>query len=328
MEVAAGSLWTYRRPNDDVFNGLSKQATCARQYWHLRSKGKKVTMLLASQQTDLQEITLRDLFRILKVRGLLIATVSFLFALGAGIAAFVSPKWYEASIVLSPVATSASSALGSSSSALGGLAALAGISVAGDSKKSESIAMLQSEALTERYIEKNGLLQVIYRDEWDSAKQAWDNPNKHPTLWKANLYFKKKLRTVSTDLKTGIITLTIKWKDPVLAADWANGLVIMTNEYLRNKAIDESERNIAYLTAEAAKTNIVEARQAIYTILQGEINKAMLARGSSEYAFKIIDPARIAEKQSSPLKSLWIIIGLFSGALLAIAATLIHSSWK
>jgi uncharacterized protein involved in exopolysaccharide biosynthesis len=288
----------------------------------------KANMLLVSQQTDLQEITLRDLFRLLKVRGLFIATVSLLFALGAGIAAFVSPKWYEASIVLSPVATSASSALGSSGSALGGLAALAGISVGGDSKKSESVAMLQSEALTERYIEKNGLLQVIYRDDWDEAKKAWVDPDKHPTLWKANLYFKKSLRTVSTDLKTGIITLTIKWKDPALAADWANGLVNMTNEYMRNKAIAESEKNIEYLTAEAAKTNMVEARQAIYTILQGEINKSMLARGSSEYAFKIIDPARTAEKQSSPIKSLWIIIGLFSGAFLAIAATLIHSSWK
>jgi uncharacterized protein involved in exopolysaccharide biosynthesis len=285
-------------------------------------------MLHASQQTDLQEITLRDLYRILKVRGLFIATVSLLCALGAGIAAFVSPKWYEASIVLSPVATSASSALGSSGSALGGLAALAGLSVTGDSRKSESVAMLQSEALTERYIEKNGLLQVIYRKQWDGAKQAWVDPNDHPTLWKANRYFKKSLRTVSTDLKTGIITLTIKWKDPALAADWANGLVNMTNEYMRNKAIDESEKNIAYLTAEASKTNMVEARQAIYTILQGEINKAMLARGSSEYSFKIIDPARIAEKQSSPIKSLWIIIGLFSGAFLAIAVTLIHSSWK
>jgi uncharacterized protein involved in exopolysaccharide biosynthesis len=286
-------------------------------------------MLLASQQIDPQEITLRDLFRILKVRALLIATVSLLFGLGAGIAAFVCPKWYEASIVLSPVATSAS-ALGSSGSALGGLAALAGLSVTGDSKKSESVAMLQSEALTERYIEKNGLLQVIYRDQWDSVKQAWinPNPNKHPTLWKANQYFKKSLRTVSTDIKTGIITLTIKWKDPALAADWANGLVDMTNAFMRNKAIDESEKNIAYLTEEASKTSMVEARQAIYTILQGEINKAMLARGSSEYAFKIIDPARTAEKQSSPIKSLWIIIGLFSGAFLAIAATLIHSSWK
>src|ERR1700744_3874228 len=178
-------------------------------------------------------------------------------------------------------------------------------------------------ALTERYIEKNGLLQIIYRKDWDDAKQAWIDPNKHPTLWKANQYFKKSLRTVSTDLKTGIITLTIKWKDAALAADWANGLVNMTNEYMRNKAIEESERNIAYLTAEASKTNIVEARQAIYTILQGEINKSMLARGSSEYAFKIIDPARMAEKQSSPIKSLWIIIGLFSGAFLAIAATLV-----
>jgi uncharacterized protein involved in exopolysaccharide biosynthesis len=285
-------------------------------------------MLRVSQQTSLNEITFRDLFQLLKVRGLLIASLSLLFGIGAGIGAWLSPKWYEASVVLSPVATSTSALGGSSGSALGGLAALAGFSVGGDSKKNEAVAMLQSEGLTERYIDKNGLLQVIYRRDWDSGKQAWIKPADHPTLWKANQYFKKSLRTVSTDLKTGIVTLTIKWKDAALAAEWANGLVNMTNEYMRNKAIDESEKNIAYLTAEAAKTNMVEARQAIYTILQGELNKAMLARGSNEYAFKIIDPARTAERKSSPITSLWIIVGLFSGAFLAIGVTLIHSSWK
>lgn len=282
-----------------------------------------------NQQIDVDQVTLKDLVQLLRARGLLVACCSLAFGIVAGAAAFTAPKLYQATVVLSPIAAATPSGMGSSiTSQLGGLAALAGISVA-DSSKSESVAMLQSEALTERYIERNELLPIIYRDDWDAETRTWKKkPADVPTLWKANQYFKKSIRTVATDNKTGIITLMITWKDPRIAATWANGLVEMTNEYLRNKAIQESEQNIAYLTNEAAKTNIVEARQAIYTILQGEINKAMLARGSKEYAFRIIDPARPPEKQSSPIKSLWVVVGLFAGFFLSAFAVLIYNSWR
>jgi uncharacterized protein involved in exopolysaccharide biosynthesis len=282
-----------------------------------------------NQQIDVDQVTLKDLVQLLRARGLLVACCTLAFGIAAGVFAFISPKWYQATVVLSPVAASTPGGMGSSiSSQLGSLAALTGISVGSDSRKSESVAMLQSEALTERYIERNELLPIIYRNDWVAGNRTWKKPADAPTLWKANQYFKKSIRSVATDNKTGIITLTITWKDPLIAATWANGLVDMTNEYLRNKAIQESEQNIAYLTNEAAKTNIVEARQAIFTILQGEINKAMLARGSKEYAFKIIDPARPPEKQSSPIKSLWIVVGLFAGFFLSTFGVFAYTSWN
>jgi uncharacterized protein involved in exopolysaccharide biosynthesis len=292
-------------------------------------KVKRSVMQHVKQQIDVDQVTLKDLVQLLRMRGLLVASCTLAFGIAAGVAAFIAPKWYQASVVLSPVAASTSGGMGNStSSQLGGLAALAGISVGSDSRKSESVAVLQSEQLTERYIERNDLLPMIYRDDWDAEKRTWKKPVDAPTLWKANQTFKKSIRTVATENKTGIITLTIKWKDPLIAAAWANGLVDMTNEFLRNKAIQESELNISYLTNEAAKTSIVEARQAIYTILQGEINKAMLARGSKEYAFKIIDPARPPEKHSSPIKSLWIAVGLFAGFFLSTFGVFAYTSWQ
>ena len=68
-----------------------------------------------------------------------------------------------------------------------------------------------------------------------------------------------------------------------MAAKWANGLVAMANQHLRSKALVESERNIAYLNDQAAKTDVVPVRQAIYSILQSEINKEMLARGADRW---------------------------------------------
>jgi uncharacterized protein involved in exopolysaccharide biosynthesis len=133
---------------------------------------------------------------------------------------------------------------------------------------------------------------------------------------------------VTSDAKTGLVTLTITWKDPVLAANWANELVRMTNDFMRNKAVEQSERNIAYLNKQIATTDAVGVKQAIYTVLQNEINKVMLARGNDEYAFKILDPATAPEKPSSPQKLIWILVGMFGGLLMSAFIVLVRSAGK
>jgi uncharacterized protein involved in exopolysaccharide biosynthesis len=265
------------------------------------------------QSTDNEEISIKELITIVKKHGRFVVFFTLGMGLAAGIAAFIVPKWYEASTVLSPVSSTSGGLAGSATSQLGGLAALAGITVGSDSKKSESLAFLQSNGLATMYIQSNNLLPILYAKRWDADLKSWKRKDDPPTLWKAAQYFKKNLRKVTSDTKTGIVTLTINWTDPVIAAVWANGLVHMANNYLRDKAIEESERNIAYLSAEATKTTVVEARQAIYTVLQNELNKSMIARGSEEYAFKVVDSAVTSEKPASPIKVLWIFVGLFSG---------------
>jgi uncharacterized protein involved in exopolysaccharide biosynthesis len=257
---------------------------------------------------------------------LVIATV---FAAVAFITAVLSQRRYEASVVLSPISSGPGSQFGglnAMSSQLGGLAALAGFSVVGDSRKAESIAVLQSQALTERYIEKNDLLPILYSTQWDPARHTW--AEKAPTLWDASQFWRKSVAKVSTDTKTGLVTLTVRWTDPNLAAAWANGLVALTNDYLRNKAIADSEKNIAYLNDQAAKTTVVEAKQAIYAILQTEINKLMLARGSDEYAFRVIDPAVSPEKPFSPRPLLWSAASLMLGLFMGVFVVLLRLAWN
>lgn len=284
--------------------------------------------------THEDEVSLSELLDVLRRYRWRIFWFVLVCTLGGGVAAWVVPKTYKATIVVSPVADGANGGqLGGLSSLIsqfgGGLASLAGLTTAGDTKRAESLTVLQSEALTERYIEQNGLLPVLYESKWDAQKKAWNvrDPRKTPTLWTANEYFKKKVRAVTMDNKTGIVTLSIAWKDPKIAAKWANDLVALTNDYLRRKAIDESQRNIAYLNAQATRTDLVVAKQAIYTILQTEINKEMLARGSEEYAFKILDPARPPERPSSPKPVLWIAIGFFGGLLLSLLVAVARVVW-
>jgi uncharacterized protein involved in exopolysaccharide biosynthesis len=275
------------------------------------------------------EITIGDLIDVLWGRKWLVLAAILAAAVVAYVAAQFTPKEYKASVTISPVTSTSSGGglggLGSITSEFSGLASLAGLSVAGDTRKYESLEVLRSEALTERFIAANDLLPVLYPDKWDAARKRWNvqDPRKVPTLWKANQLFKGRIRDISTDPKTGIVTLSITWKDARTAAAWANQLVGMTNAYLRDKAITESERNIAYLNQQAAKMEFVGAKQALYVILENEINKAMLARGSDEYAFKVLDPAFPPERPYSPRPLLWVLIAVAGVVLLSAFAALL-----
>jgi uncharacterized protein involved in exopolysaccharide biosynthesis len=252
------------------------------------------------------EIKLRDVFDAIW-RFRIAVLICLILGVCAGVAlALLSDEKYQATIVVAtvsddPLSSRLGGGLGALASQYGGLASLAGISIGGNNKRDETIAVLQSEYLTEKYINDHNLLPVLFSKLWDSSTEKWNTTNKKriPTLWKANRYFNKSVRKVTDEKRTGLVYLKIEWKDPVVAAEWANGLVKLTNTYLRDKAIVESENSIAYLRDQGAKADSVDARHAIYTVMENEINKQMLAREREEYALKIIDPAVPPERPSS-----------------------------
>jgi capsular polysaccharide biosynthesis protein len=282
----------------------------------------------SSRGNSEEEISLKDMFSMFWRRKWLIAGVSIAFAGAAGVSAIVVPKSYAASSIVAPVSNSpgsgAASGLGALASSLGGLASLTGVALPGDSKKFEALAVLQSESLTEKYIRDNNLLPIIFHGKWNSDQNRWksEDPKKIPTVWLANDFFKKNIRAVSSDTKTGLATVTVTWSDPILAAKWANDLIKLTNEYLRAKAIREYEANLAYLNDQASKTNEVAIRQGLYSLIQDETGKVMLAKGNEEFALKVIDPAVAPERPYSPKPLVWVMFGLLVGLMLSVLVVL------
>lgn len=272
------------------------------------------------------EIDLRRLLRIFWKKRMLIAVTTLLFGGTALILALVVPKKYTAETLLMPVEGS-SGALGGASSMLAkysGLASLVGISMPGNKKGQEYIALLKSTLITESFIRKYSLLPILYSDRWDPAQNRWRPSARIPTLWEGSQYFKKKIRSITENDRTGLVTLRIDWKNPVVAARWANALVQLTNEYARHKAVDKAIRDIAFLDAQAAETKYVEERQDIFSIIQGELTKEMLAKGADEYALKVIDPAFAPEKPTFPKPILWTVLGLCVGVMLGCGYALLN----
>jgi hypothetical protein len=269
------------------------------------------------------EIRMRDVFDAIWRFRIGVLTCLILGACAGVTLSFLSDEKFQATIVVTTVSDEGLSSrlggLGALASQYGGIASLAGISIGGNNKRDESLAVLQSEFLTEKYIKDHNLLPVLFPKHWDSSTGKWNISDKKrvPTLWKANRYFNRSIRKVTDEKRTGLVYLKIEWKDPVVAALWANDLVKLTNSYLRDKAIQESENSIAYLREQGAKADSVDARHAIYTVMENEINKAMLAREREEFALKIIDPAVPPERPSSFGPLGMGVFGLFAGLIVS-----------
>jgi uncharacterized protein involved in exopolysaccharide biosynthesis len=268
-------------------------------------------------------LSLRELFAsALQFRWWLLGLTIVGAVVGAGVSSLI-PTTYQATVVVANVSRAAGgSQLGMVSSLaaqLGGLASIAGLGGGGDPDQWEAFAVLQSRQVTERFISERKLEPIIVEATKDE---------KRATTSEAHDVFAKKVRSVVRDNKTGMISLTIKWREPAVAADWANGLVQLTNDFLRQKAIDGSDRNIAYLTEEAGRTTIVEIRQGIYSLIQSEISKSMLARGSDEYALKIIDPAAPPNRPSALGATVSAILGASCGLIFGFAIVFLRAMWR
>jgi uncharacterized protein involved in exopolysaccharide biosynthesis len=283
--------------------------------------------------TTQDETSLREIVEVIWAHKWIVIWITLLLTLAVGVTAFLTPRQYTATVLLSVVSNRSGGGLGAAGSALssiGGIASLAGLSLRGDSEKSEAVATLQSDALTMRYISDHNLLPVLFKKEWDPVARNWraGNRDKKPTLWRANQRFKSDVRDVTESTKTGLVTLTVTWTDPQVAAEWANDLVKLTNDTMRNRAIADTERNIAYLNKQVANTDIAQVRTAVYAILESEIRREMIARGTDEYALKVLDPAVAAEIPSAPKRTIWVIVGFVAGLFVSIFIVLVRESWN
>src|SRR5881394_1336 len=134
----------------------------------------------------------RDLLLALWERRLFIACITAAITLAAGATAWFLPSRYDAKVVLSPVSDEDSarrlSGVTAALSQLGGFGSLAGLMSSGSAVRSESIATLQSDTLTQDFIAANDLLPVLFRTQWDAENKRW-RPSRWfgtPTLWQGS----------------------------------------------------------------------------------------------------------------------------------------------
>lgn len=219
---------------------------------------------------------------------------------------------YRAETLLYPRESRGAGVLSAQLAQLSGFADLTGVGVGGGNRQ-EPMGLLRSKGFVTRFIVNNDLATSI------SPGASADN------VHDAAEVFHRTVLSIFEDKRTGLITVGVKWRDPTVAAEWANAIVRQLNEEMRQRALKESEDNIRYLREQFEATTAVPLQESISRLLEAEMQKQMLARGAMDYSFRVLDAAEPPARPDWPKRplivamsfSLSLFVSVFAVALAA-----------
>jgi len=274
---------------------------------------------------------------------------------GIVLALSMEPR-YTATVLLSPSQDDvAGGGLAALAGQFAGIADLAGLQMQGNLNSDEAMAILASREFTEQFIAKHSLLPILFEDDWDAKQGAWKesaggngvmstfsrwvarvtgdpaaaassagSPDGGPSLWQGFKRF-DSLRHIDKDRKTQMVRVSVAWRDPKIAAQWANGLVEELNRHTRDRAIRESVRSREFLEGELAKTNMVAMQTTLNRLVESELKKAMVATVREEYAFRILDRALPPMQRTSPKRTQLVIASFALGCIIAACVAVVRA---
>jgi uncharacterized protein involved in exopolysaccharide biosynthesis len=235
-----------------------------------------------------------------------------------------SPRLYRAEALVTLVTDAGSGASEGGMGRLGAVASMVGISIGGQERKAEYVALLSSRRIVAHLIESRDLLPVLYAGAWDAEQKRWKK--KPPSVNQAIDYFNSKALRVGEDRRTGLVKVTVEWFDRELAADWANSLVAMVNADVRATTITDAKRSLQFLNDELERTGQIPVREGIFRLIEGSMGRITLANVQEQYALKLLDPARVPDLgqhvRPRPL------LAAIAGGLLGIIVGLVAVLWR
>lgn len=294
---------------------------------------------------DNEEIDLKELFSILW-KGKYKIIIAFILASIISVTYALSlPNIYKSSALLAPASNDDNSMSMLQNGQIGGLANIAGISLPSnsDSKTNIGIEVMKSRqffsifGLTEEFLvpllastgwDRSTNTLIIDEKIYNLKQKKWVRDaipprSSIPSLQEAHRQF-MSLFSISSDIKTGHITVSIEHFSPNVAQKWLELVIVEINNSIRYKEIANAELSIGYLNDEISTTQNTQLLLGLNQMIQSHTETKVLARATQEYVFQIIDPPYAPELKNSPRRSVICIIGAIIGILIGVLIVLIN----
>lgn len=282
-------------------------------------------VMMPPPAADDDEISLVDLLRVLLRHKWLIFAITFMCTAGAVAYALVTTPIYRADVRFTLVLDRENAWFARSSA-----------------------STLESRQFIIGFITERNLKPILFPENWDPERKNWivgdsslvarikrillpDGKGEsseqltrgEPTMWDAYNRFYEAL-TVIDDSKTGLVTVQVDWKDPKLAAKWANALFDRLKTERRQKLIKESERAIQDLSEQVQQGSLANLNTVFYGIIKEHISNISRAKASGQFPFELIDPAVPPQHRISPKRTRLVIVGFFIGLILGMLAAFLQ----
>jgi LPS O-antigen subunit length determinant protein (WzzB/FepE family) len=282
------------------------------------------------------DLSLKEIFDALWAKAFFITIFTAIFAISSVFYALSIPNIYKSETVLA-FSSSDSTLSRMSGSSLGGLASLAGVNIGAESTSDSEIVLqvMQSWGFIEEFIKKNELEvdiiaakgwnkkenKLIYDDEiYDEKNNKWLREStefipSNPTSYELYERF-NGMYSVSKDPLNGLISVSIEHFTPDSAKNILEIFIQETNDFMRNRKLEQVNQNIKYLQSQVKKTTVSETRKALYSLIQEEYKNKMLAEVNFDFSFVVVQKAMTPEIKAKPKRAqIVLLMTLFAGIL-------------
>jgi len=205
------------------------------------------------QIDQMDEINLLDYWRVIKKRRKVILLLFFASVVAAAVISLLMTPIYQAKATLMPVESSQ----GRFSAALGSLQNLPFIGGAvggalGKTATDKLSSILNSRTVAEDVIKSLKLVPILFQDDWDEKNDRW-KISKPPTLQDTVRLLQRDMVKIADDRK-GLISISVEYKNPELAANIANEYMDALQRFLSTSAISLAKRNRIFLEKQIGVT--------------------------------------------------------------------------
>ncbi len=253
----------------------------------------------------------------------------------------VATYTYEVSFRVSPT----ESGSGNLANRLGGLAAVAGLSLGADRAVQPFelyVEAFYSPEVAARLSTRPDLMHTAFPDEWNAAAGQWEEPHglvrtigrsaksmlgipvfawQPPDAERLKVYIEEEVILVR-DPKRSVTTFSIDHEDPKFAAELLRGVHDATDAMVRDRALRRANSYIAYLSAKLPEVTLVEHREVLAQTLGEQERIRMMSSSSMPYAAEPLGAPLISPRPTKPRPVLTLAVGILGGGFAGMVAAL------
>lgn len=293
---------------------------------------KKTISIKQENFSKEKDIYLKHILQIIFDKNKFILMCIFISLILSSFYLHITKYYYKSEIKLYPTQSS-SSGVGKQ---LSSLSSITGINISSDQRGSafdifpEEIYTLE---IADKLSSDSEIMKDIFKNEWDSKKSTWKRPDdvlsilrrlfgsllglpnlqwSPPNGMRLQDYIQRHV-FIEEKLKKPLMTISYENEDPKFAVKFLSKLYKETDDILRQRALDRSEKYISYLSKKLDTVTVSEYRSSLITILSDQEKQNMIASSSAPYSVEPIGDATASLNPTAPKPILVLSIGFFIG---------------
>ena len=278
------------------------------------------------------EIDLRELFATIWSNKYKIIIFTFIMTSLTIAYTLKLPNSYKSSVILAPQEQSKGASLGG----LSALAGMAGIDLGGSSMDAYNSmnTIINNDAfeemiikkynldkkLTQEYMDKNLVFALGYRGIYDMFTSKSKKDKSRDEIIFDTIKKLKKIVSLSSDKKSGAITLSIELRDRFLAEKLLKIYLNETTTYLRKLDMQDINKKLKYYKNELSNISDIELKTQISQLISSLIQKKVLSSASEYYNVRLMTKPYVPfiKDKSKPKRALIVIVAFITSMILGI----------